>query len=342
MLHPVPLLTTYANPNSPTYSTAGSLQYAGVAQLIIENNEGVIGCTGALLPGGLQILTAAHCLSDSSGAADVLSLTAAFYTLGNPIPELIDYARVIPNPNYTGALEAGNDLGLVVLQHAPAATVPRYEIYKGAAEIGSEYEVSGFGATGAGQIESFDGLRRRGWNTFDATMTETFGAFAGWTGGDRVLVSDFDNGRAANDALGLFYGLHNLGLGAREASIAPGDSGGPAFIDGQIAGIASFRLRLQFSGGRSSDIDDLSNASFGEFNAFTRVSSYAAWIEPVPEPGTAGLAAVVLAMVALRHSRRFRGPRTGGYRSGKAPSNRAWRKGFAGTKSWRGEATPRE
>ena len=175
--------------------------------------------------------------------------------------------------------------------------MPRYEIYKGAAEIGSEYEVVGFGATGAGGIELDDGLRRRGWNTFDATMAETFGAFPGWTGGDRVLVSDFDNGLAANDALGLFYGIDHLGLGERESSMAPGDSGGPAFIDGRIAGIVSFRLRLQFSGGLSSDVDDISNASFGEFNAFTRVSSYDSWIEPVPEPGTAALFVAVFMLV---------------------------------------------
>ena len=69
--------------------------------------------------------------------------------------------------------------------------------------------------------------------------------------------------------------------------MAPGDSGAPAFIDGRIAGVASFRLRLQFTDGVSSDVDDISNASFGEFNAFTRASLYDSWINPVPEPGTA-------------------------------------------------------
>jgi hypothetical protein len=117
-------------------------------------------------------------------------------------------------------------------------------------------------------------------------MTETFSGFSGWTAGDRVLVSDFDSGDAANDALGVFYGIHGLGLGAQEVSMAPGDSGAPAFINGQIAGIASFRLRLAFTNGVTSDIDDISNASFGEFNAFTRVSSYNQWLQPVPEPGT--------------------------------------------------------
>jgi secreted trypsin-like serine protease len=209
-------------------------------------------------------------------------------------------------------LREGNDIGLVALERAPSAAVPRYEIYTGGAESGSEYEVSGYGVSGSGSTGAIvgDGQQRRGWNTFDATMAETFGEFPGWTGGAAVLISDFDNGLAANDALGVFYGIPGLGLGEREASMAPGDSGAPAFIDGRIAGVASFRLRLSFVGGGSSDIDEISNASFGEFNAFTRVSHYRSWIQPVPEPGTAVLSIAVLAVAGL-----WRGRRLGGWRA---------------------------
>ena len=69
MLHPEPLLTTYTDPNSGRYSTAGSPQFDGVALLTIETSEGVIGCTGALLPSGIHILTAAHCLSRTGYAS---------------------------------------------------------------------------------------------------------------------------------------------------------------------------------------------------------------------------------------------------------------------------------
>jgi hypothetical protein len=212
----------------------------------------------------------------------------------------------IPFPGFTGALREGNDIGIVALERAPSAAVPRYEIYTGRAETGSEYEVVGFGVTGSGSTGAIveDGHRRRGWNTFDATMAETFGQFRGWTGGAGVLISDFDNGLAANDALGVFYGIPGLGLREREASMAPGDSGAPAFIDGRIAGVASFRLRLSFVGGGSSDIDDISNASFGEFNAFTRVSHYSSWIQPVPEPGTAALSIALFGIVGARLARR--------------------------------------
>jgi secreted trypsin-like serine protease len=305
-LQPVPLLTTYGNPNSAMYLTDGLPRYAGVAQLIIESIEGVISCSGALLPSGIHVLTAAHCISDRSGVPSVLSLSAEFYPSGSNQPEVIEFAGVVPHPSFSGRLQEGSDIGLVVLKHAPSAAIPRYGIYTGSAEIGSEYEVVGFGQNGTGQIEGSDGRRRRGWNTFDSNMSATFEEFPGWTGGDGVLVSDFDNGLAANDALGFFYGINGIGLGAREASMAPGDSGAPAFIGDRIAGVASFRLRLNRTDGATSDIDDISNASFGEFNAFTRVSSYSDWLQPVPEPGTTRLFVSGCAFGAILWFRRRR------------------------------------
>ena len=307
VMRPIPLLTTFGAPNSALYSTAGLPQYDGVAQLIIESMTGLIGCSGALLADGIHVLTAAHCLTDAAGVADVSALTATFYPRG-AAPEVIEYARVTPFPGFNGALQEGNDIGLVLLKRPPSARIPRYSLYTGAAEVGSEYQVTGYGAAGQGMIEPInDDARRRGWNTFDSTMAATFGQFPGWTGGDRVLVSDFDNGLAANDALGVFYGIPGLGLGEREASMAPGDSGAPAFIGSRIAGVASFRLRLQYADGLSSDIDDISNASFGEFNAFTRVSSYNSWIQPAPEPGTAALVLAAFALAMLRRRYRRRG-----------------------------------
>ena len=78
-------------------------------------------------------------------------------------------------------------------------------------------------------------------------MAGTFDVFPGWTGGDKVLFSDFDDGTAAHDAFGLFFGLNGLGQGADEVSTSSGDSGGPSFINGQIAGVTSFGIRVFFS-----------------------------------------------------------------------------------------------
>ena len=82
----------------------------------------------------------------------------------------------------------------------------------------------------------------------------------------------------------LYFGLFNfLDLPDYEVLSAPGDSGGPTFIDGYIAGVTSYGYRLS-----GSDIDGGLNSSFGEFGADTRVSSYINWIDKVLAGGGGG------------------------------------------------------
>ena len=64
----------------------------------------------------------------------------------------------------------------------------------------------------------------------------------------------------------------------REGMTAPGDSGGPAFINGQLAGIASYTASLSL-GNMNPDIDTLSNSSYGELAVWQRVSVFQQWIE---------------------------------------------------------------
>ncbi|MBC8229691.1 PEP-CTERM sorting domain-containing protein [bacterium] len=73
---------------------------------------------------------------------------------------------------------------------------------------------------------------------------------------------------------------------------APGDSGGPTFIDGEIAGITSYGVTLWGGDVSTSDIDGpfpTLNNSFGEFAGDTRVAYYADFINQttaIPEPTT--------------------------------------------------------
>ena len=110
------------------------------------------------------------------------------------------------------------------------------------------------------------------------------------------LLMDFDNGLGAQNYWG------DLGQGNFEINTAPGDSGGPAFIGGKIAGVTSWG---ECTG---ADIDltrtaggycNSTNSTFGEIFGETRVSQYAAWIDgqtATPEPATY---AMMLAGLAL-------------------------------------------
>jgi hypothetical protein len=74
-------------------------------------------------------------------------------------------------------------------------------------------------------------------------------------------------------------------LGAREVGIAPGDSGGPAFIDGRLASVNSYGLTF---GNDFGDVDLILNSSWGEYSGYVPIYLHADWIRgiqaSVPEP----------------------------------------------------------
>ena len=72
------------------------------------------------------------------------------------------------------------------------------------------------------------------------------------------------------------------GFGKLEVGVAPGDSGGPGFIDGKVAGVHSFGF-THFCRGvtNGTDFSCGLDSSYGEMSGDTRVSSYAEWIDQV-------------------------------------------------------------
>jgi hypothetical protein len=213
---------------------------------------------------------------------------------------------VAAHPDWNGNFFEGNDIAVLLTDTAAGAGVDRYDLYNGTDEVGQNVRLTGFGLTGTGSTGTTvqDGYLRQGLQRVDATMT-AMSAVPGLVGGDRVLMTDFDNGLAANDAFGYYFGINDLGLGLDEVSIASGDSGSPGFIAGRIATVVSFGLRLSDTTLGTPDIDGVLNSSFGEYGGFTRVSQYEAWvnelINPVPEPGTFGIGALgAVALIWLR------------------------------------------
>jgi secreted trypsin-like serine protease len=276
-----------ADANAALYSALPGTGYDGVARLIFTFGVGSFGCTGSLIT-PLHVLTAGHCVTDFFGAPLPDAGSARFDTPGGITTIAVaDYAVY---PFWDGDLFSGTDLAVIRLAAAAPADATIYGLYDDTDEVGQTGNLAGYGIAGtgvSGPTLAF-GTRRQGYNKYDAAGDFFVGISAA------ILMGDFDSGAFVNDAFGL-VGLPDLGLGLFEVDTAPGDSGGPTFLAGKVAGVHSFGATF---GVCPPDIITPANvmgpagckldSSFGEFFGDTRVSSFTSWIETavIPEPGT--------------------------------------------------------
>jgi len=274
-----PLYTTAGNPDD--YLVSPGTGYDGVAQLSLGDFWGT-SCTGGLLGTGAHILTAAHCLTDDFGNLEFWDGTATFELSTGDVN--LSIADIFVHDDWTGDIYNGYDIAILELTDIAPDTVDRYDIYRNNDEVGKIGDKVGYGGSGNGNVGDvfWDGLKRSGQNRYDASG-DLFNQLSSDNFSDALLAYDFDNGLAANDAFGYWFGddYADLGLGLNEVNAGSGDSGSPTFIDGAIAGVTSFMLRVYYLNGISSDIDDALNSSFGEFAFDTRASSYTNWIDDI-------------------------------------------------------------
>ncbi|KXS36122.1 MAG: hypothetical protein AWU55_3034 [Halomonadaceae bacterium T82-2] len=265
----MPTVTRY----NERYVSRPSDGYDGVGEVRVGD---VLG-SGTLLADGRAVLTAAHVVE---GATDPVRV--AFDGLGGRYWATAETRWV--HPGYDpGAF--GNDLALLWLDNPVPDAIPRYALYRGADELGHVATLVGYGATGLGQW-GYSGpagaQRSRVENTLDATGSEVSSRLngGGWDSPPgSQLIADFDSGEARYDTLGRLLGQSDTGLGTTEGVIAPGDSGGPAFIDGRVAGVASYLTHLADGRGQLLDSTLGVDGSFGELAAWQRVSHYQDWID---------------------------------------------------------------
>jgi secreted trypsin-like serine protease len=281
---PAEALTTFGNPDD--YIVTAPSAFDGVVSVLVQEitePDLFNFCSGSLLTTGRHILTAAHCLTDDLGSLNSTNGVVGFeLDTGDVILPVTNY---FIHPDWQGDF-LGNDIAILELGAIAPDTAQRYDIYRGTDEVFQVGTKVGYGNSGNGNEGEvfFDLAKRSGKNRYDSVgdifdPTVTPGA---------LLAYDFDNGLPENDAFGFFFGINDLGLGEEEVFLASGDSGGPTFIEGAIAGVSSFTLGGFFP----VDIDPFFNRSFGEFGFDTRVSTYASWIDgilsrqSVPEPST--------------------------------------------------------
>lgn len=235
--------------------------------------------TGVLLYDGHTILTSAHLFTHGTTESETLFETAQNGTT-------ISSTAVTIHPDYDPA-GGNNDLALIHLPRAAPAEAERYELYRHTDEIGQDFTAVGYGRPGnglTGALEPYSGtpLRLKAGNTFDTdgeTLKESLGSGLGWQPDPGVqLIADFDDGTTTHDALGLLTGHHDTGVGQSEGMIGPGDSGGPAFIEGLLAGVATYTAALS-QGSINPDVDDEANSSFGEIGSWQRISHHQEWLD---------------------------------------------------------------
>lgn len=211
-------------------------QYTGVPELILSN--GYAG-SAVVLRDGRHILTAAHVVdTDMNGERDFVDSTLRF-RIGEDTFEEVDvkWHQIQVHHNWTGKQD-GNDIAIITLSKPLPTYISRYDIYASTDERGLPFTMVGWGDIGSavgGVRDNVDELPHWGQNRFDVASTR--------------LEYDLDEPEDTNLA--------------REALAARGDSGGPAFINGRVAGIAA----------------TIKGVGFGAKGYHTRVSTFAQWIE---------------------------------------------------------------
>jgi Trypsin/PEP-CTERM motif len=314
------LVVAGSNPQDTRYATPPGDFYDGVGAIFIERTDGNFICSGALFGGGAYMLTAAHCLTDTKGQVITNSTTSVFFP-GAGTREFVVGSQFWVNPLYTGEVIDAHDVAVIKLDATPSLASKSYSLFTGN-PFGKQANLVGSGTSGSGDTGGtvppgfLESDRRKGRNTVDFSWTNP--AFGGFFNGffgkadPTGLVADFDNGKPANDASCLIGGAFgtsafcNTGLGLDEVSLGGGDSGGPLFINGQIAGVASYGLTF---GPDFGDQDADFNESFGEFSGWASTEYNAKWLSQfntstVPEPSSLALVAVGMLVVAVGARRR--------------------------------------
>lgn len=308
-----PNLITVGDPADPKYANAGDNLRNGVGSIFVQfpetGNGGFLCTASAISP--THILTAAHCVT----AADwTVSRIRFILNAGLPAPMLLEASGFAVHPWYPiflpfyGAFAHG-DMAVIELAEPLPEGIDIYELYRNSDEFNQEARHYGHGRSGKGNKGATGGANlffaRTGLNTYEQNLSPLLG-----DGIPDQLLSDFDSGGRKHNAMGWWFSSQVRcapendtpphaqdgqcttfkdgrypdfkGFGKDEVGIASGDSGGPAFIDGKIAGVHSFGFTHRCSGvTNGTDFSCGLNSSYGEMSGDTRVSFHADFIDDV-------------------------------------------------------------
>jgi hypothetical protein len=241
------------------YLTLGA-NYDNVGRIIVNTPTASYLGSGTLIAPN-WVLTAGHMVDD------IISGTVTFGTAQYTAESWRAHSK------WSGDLLNGNDIALIKLTTDVTGGIPIAQRYTGSDEFGQVGLAVGYGRSGTGLTGAVTsaGTKRAGYNVIDAYYSRSPKKTP------KIFLSDFDNPGDPGDSA---YGSDTpLDL---EYLIAPGDSGGPVFIDlgggPLLAGVNSFGA--SFDGDTDSD--------YGDVSGHTRVSQFNDWIDDILAGGGGG------------------------------------------------------
>ena len=268
---------TTQSPYASRYQAITGLGYDGVVRVRVGDYYG----TGVLLADGKHILTAAHLYKYAS---QPLASTQVIFETASQNKTAVSAQRVTLHPDYDNS-STGNDLAIITLTNSAYTDAQRYTLYRSTELAGQPFTMIGYGQPGTGnygQESSNTPTRRMADNSIDgdvSLLTQYLASVINWNPpANTQFIADFDNGNYGNDAAGRLLGRIDIGVGQQEGLITQGDSGGPAFIGNQIAGIASYTSN-PFLNNIHPDVDEQNNSSYGEIAAWHSLPYYQQWVD---------------------------------------------------------------
>lgn len=246
-------------------------QFDTVGELLVRDTDNNLFSASATLIGKRFLLTAAHNLDGISNVN--FSHNGSF----------LQASRWWIHQDFQSDWIQGNtggDIAVILLDEKVQGVTPS-RIYNNRRVDNKEFEVAGYGRYGtgtSGAVNQGNGQLRAGRNEVDGffSFERDLATFVGVPRSRSFFYSDFDGGNADPSATPDSADDYPLNL---EWAGAPGDSGGPSFIDGRIAGLSSFIV---------GEIDSTQPGQFGSKTFSTNVGFYAKWVNRVVEKAQNG------------------------------------------------------